>query len=68
MIDYNKMRAARVEVGITQKQMAELMGLSENTYNAKECGKRPVNVDEVVTFCKVTGITDPRERALIFLI
>ena len=67
MVNYDEMRAARVKARLTQKQMAEFIGVSENTYNSKESGKSPIDVSEAVLFCSAVGITDPAEKALIFL-
>ena len=44
---YPKLIGKRNEKGITQEQMAKLLGISKNNYNLKENGKLDFNLSEV---------------------
>ena len=44
---YPKLIGKRNEKGITQEQMAKLLGISKNNYNLKENGKLDFNLAEV---------------------
>lgn len=41
--------------------------MSKNTLNSKVNGKIPFNTIEIEAICEKLGITDPAEKALIFL-
>ncbi len=51
-------RAERVRCGLTQRDMAQKLGLSATGYNHKETGKRQFTLDEFILICKILG-TDP---------
>lgn len=42
---------------ISQKKMAELLGISENCYINKEKGTTRFYIDEALKFCKVVGMS-----------
>lgn len=44
---YPKLKARRVELGITQKEMANRLGITIMSYNFKENGKREFDATEV---------------------
>ena len=49
--------AARVNKGMTQEQMAEAMGVSRQTVNDWENGKREMRTPYVYLFCQITGFS-----------
>ncbi len=51
-------RAERVRCGFTQREMAQMLGLSVTGYNHKENGKRQFNLKEFIQICKILGV-DP---------
>ncbi len=55
------------ESGHTQKSLAALIGMSENTLGSRINGKSSFNVDEVLSICDALNITDDLEKAAIFL-
>lgn len=67
MAKYNEIRAYRIRAGLTQEQMAELIGCSKNSYNKKEQGQTSITIEEASCFCKSVGITDLATMAFIFL-
>ena len=67
MIDKNRLRAAIVREGHTQRTLAEKVGVSVNTISAKLNRRIPFNTDEIEKICEVLSITDPAEKVQIFL-
>lgn len=55
------------ESGHTQKSLAEVIGMSENTLTSRINGKSPFRVDEIISICSALNITDDSEKASIFL-
>lgn len=67
MLNKNKLLGAIVSAGMTQNQVAARIGVSKNTFSAKMNGKTYFNIDQVEKICALVGITDPVEKADIFL-
>ena len=67
MVRRNELIAARVRAGLTQDDAARACGISKNSYNRKEIGRSAFTVDEVVKICEAFGISEPEQRAYIFL-
>lgn len=63
----NKLKGKIAEAGFSQRSLAEALGMSKNTLNAKVNGKVPFNTVEIEQICKVLGIRDVTEKATIFL-
>ena len=42
----NKLKGYRVMAGLTQKDMAEALGITSSAYNQKENGMININIDE----------------------
>ena len=63
----NLLKAKMVSNGLTQRSLAESLGMSKNTLSYKLRGRRPFDVDEVARICELLHITDPAEKAQIFL-
>lgn len=55
------------ERGQTQKSLADVIGVSENTFSAKMIGRGSFALSEVDTICEILHISDPMEAATIFL-
>ena len=49
----NRLKAKRVEQGITQTRIAEMLGMETCTYNAKELGKRSFNTAELIKLLSI---------------
>lgn len=67
MINKNLLRSKLAAGGLTQKQLGKLLGWSENTVSSKINGRSKLCVDEVDCICKILNITNPIEKADIFL-
>lgn len=67
MINKNLLRSKLAAVGLTQKKLGTLVGMSENTISAKINGNGRLYVDEVEHICSALGIESPAEKAEIFL-
>lgn len=48
-----KLRGKRVEKGLTQCELAKLLGISTNAYNLKETGKREFVMSEIDLLLKI---------------
>lgn len=55
----NLLRGKIVEKGYTQEKLAKEVGISSNSLSRKLLGKREFTLTEVVSICKILGITDP---------
>lgn len=49
---HDKIRALRKSQGISQTHIAEALNMSVSGYNMKECGKRPINTEELQIIAK----------------
>lgn len=61
------LKAKRVEFGLRQKDLAELLGITEKSMNKKECC--PVNkfkADEMLTVVKALNLTLDEFNAIFF--
>lgn len=67
MINTQLLKGKIVSAGMTQKTLANTVGMSRSNMNAKMNGHLPFNVDEVVHICDILGIVDPLEKEQIFL-
>lgn len=63
----NKLRGRIAEAGYTQRKLAAAAKMSENSLSDKLNEKRPFNTDEILVICDLLHITDPVEKAQIFL-
>lgn len=50
-----RFEAARVNAGLTQKELADKMGVSRETVVAWENGKRMIKAPYLCLFCQITG-------------
>ena len=66
MVDSRKLKAAMVEVGETQRSLAQKMDWSKNTVCAKINNKSAITVDEAKQLCVILGVVDPVKREEIF--
>ena len=62
-----KLKGKMAEAGYTQKSLAKAIGISANSLGDKMNKKRAFNTNEIDAICEVLNITDPAEKALIFL-
>ena len=67
MVDKNKLAGAIASKGLTQKKLAEMIGISKNTISAKMNNKSSFDTDEIKRICRVLGIKDVTEKENIFL-
>lgn len=56
---YNELRGKIVEAGLTQKSVAEKIGISEHALSRKLTGKREFKLNEILALAKVLGIEHP---------
>lgn len=46
--EFKRLKGYRAEKGLTQKEMAKILGMNENTYRKKENGERGFTLKDVV--------------------
>lgn len=54
-MDYSKVRGKRCELRITQKEMADKLGIASPTYTNKENGKFEFTLLEAYKICQIFG-------------
>lgn len=57
----NKIRAKITERGMTQGEVAKIIGISANSLSRKLLGKRDFLLSEVIALCSVLEIDHPEE-------
>lgn len=67
MVDTNKLKSRLTLAGYTQERLAKEAKMSLNSLNHKINGRKVFNCDEVDAVCEVLGISNPVEKAEIFL-
>lgn len=72
MVDVNRLRSRMVLMGYTQKSLVAEMnarGLktSENTFSSKMNGRSQFDCDDADIICEILEVTEPAEKAEIFL-
>lgn len=54
---YERMKNARTYKGVTQKQIAEKLSITQSCYCRYERGERVMPLDKLVMFCRATKIS-----------
>lgn len=67
MLNRNLLRSSMAKIDITQKELAEQIGISSATMSGRMRGKSCFDSDEIDRICAVLGITDNTEKVNIFL-
>lgn len=67
MVNKNRLQGAIKAAGYSQRTLAPLIGMSENTLGAKINGRAHFNTAEIAAICDVLGITSDSEKIQIFL-
>lgn len=63
----NLLRAKMAEAELSQRALARMLKMSENSLSAKILGYRSFDVKEVVKICQILGIESAEDKAQIFL-
>ena len=63
----NLLRGILAERGLTQKKLAELVGMKQNTLSSRMTGQSCFDTDEINKICSVLCIVDPIKKVDIFL-
>ncbi len=53
--------------GMTQNELAKMMGISKNTLSSIMRGVRPIDTDEIDIICNLLSIEDDEAKKQIFL-
>ena len=57
----NLLKGAIASNGITQKELAKIIGMSNNSLSRKIQGQREFTLGEVVSICKALNISEPAD-------
>ena len=55
----NRIKAKMTELGYTQEKLANAMGITLQTLNAKLNGRSKFSLDEVISITKILKLEDP---------
>lgn len=67
MLNRNEFKGAIARAGLTSKELARRIGISQNTLSAKMNGKGSFDLGQVDKICVELKITDDAEKIKIFL-
>ena len=67
MLNADKLRGYIASAGMTQKELADKIGMSENNFSSKMKGKSNFYTSQAIEICKILNITDDSEKVAIFL-
>ncbi len=67
MLNVNKLKAKLAGAGMSQKELAVKIGISENTMTQRMTKKSDFTLKEIRNICKELNITTGTEKAEIFL-
>ena len=62
MIDTRKVKARMVMLGLTQPDVAQMLGMNVATFNQKLNNKRRIYVDEYYKLCGILDLNTAEER------
>ena len=52
-----RIRGLREDRDLTQKQIADMLGVAQTTYSQYELSKRPMPIDYVIALCKYYNVS-----------
>jgi transcriptional regulator with XRE-family HTH domain len=55
-INLNRIKAERIAAGISQQQMAKVLGISRGAYWKRENGQTPIGAEELAKIAETIGI------------
>lgn len=67
MLNKNKLKGAIASAGLTQKELAARIGISENSFCNKMNGISYFDTHQILKICDILAITDNNEKVDIFL-
>ena len=67
MVNTVELKKALLDAGISQRQLAEMSGISKNALNRKINNNSEFTLSETTAVCACLGIVDPARKCDIFL-
>lgn len=52
-----RIRGLREDKDLTQKQIADSLGIEQNSYSQYETGRRPMPIDYLIALCKYYNVS-----------
>lgn len=60
-------KKALIQRGLTQSELAKLLGMSKNNISYKVNGKVEITTTEAKEWIRILRVTDPKQKCAIFL-
>lgn len=57
MTHQERIRGLREDKDLTQKQIADFLGVAQTTYSQYETGRRPLPIDYLIALCKYYNVS-----------
>ena len=67
MVNTVELKKALLDVGLSQKKLAEKANISPNSLNRKINNRSEFNAAEITILCECLSISDPARKCEIFL-
>lgn len=58
---FNKLKGKMKEMGLSQKQTSNILGISTQSFNAKINNKTQFTLGEVISLCEILNIDNPKD-------
>lgn len=65
-MNLNKLRAKRAELGLTQLEIANKLGINPVTYQRKETGVREFSINEAIGLSSILNLTLDEANSIFF--
>lgn len=66
-MNMNKLKGKMAEASLSQRKVAEMLGMSQNTLSSRINGKTPFDAEEISKLCDILAIKSNNDKADIFL-
>lgn len=60
-MQFNKLKGKMKEMGLSQEQVSNMLGISTQSFNAKINSRKQFTLGEVITLCDLLNIENPKE-------
>lgn len=60
-MQFNKLKGRMKEMGLSQEQVSNMLGISTQSFNAKINNRNQFTLGEVISLCDLLNIENPKE-------